>query len=303
VGDLHGSMRAFEQNLQRAWAIDSSGKWIWGNKEIVFHGDILADRNKNSFDIFARIEDLQKQAREAGGKVSVLAGNHEDFAFAYLTWKNLPNTNDLTGKVDWVPNYAFGWSQSAGLAEFSRFGGANPQEMLMNMRKNPAGRKILEAMCNMKLAEHIDDTLFVHVVPNRGMLEAISRWSVDQINQIYQQGMRYYLLGEWSINAQAFDKVRELFLDTGSRNLYNQSAPYMTLKSKWINHIIHGHDSAGAWVHNSHGWVSVTGNDFGFEKTPGALWKGPSTVKIQKNGTFEYGDWSQMYRWDNRKAA
>lgn len=43
----------------------------------------------------------------------------------------------------------------------------------MKMRKNLQGLRILEEMCSMKLAEHIDDTLFVHVVPNEVMLSQI----------------------------------------------------------------------------------------------------------------------------------
>lgn len=45
----------------------------------------------------------------------------------------------------------------------------------MNMRKNPEGRRILEDMCSMKLAENIDDTLFIHVVPNENMLSTIAK--------------------------------------------------------------------------------------------------------------------------------
>ena len=85
MGDLHGSRRAFELNLQKSGAIDEQGNWIGGNREIVFHGDILADRNTDSLAILERIRVLREQAKKEGGNITVLAGNHEDFAFAYLT--------------------------------------------------------------------------------------------------------------------------------------------------------------------------------------------------------------------------
>lgn len=77
-------------NLQKAGAINSEGKWIGGNREIVFHGDILADRNTDGFHIFKRIRELQEEAKKEGGGITVLAGNHDDFAFAFLSQKDLP---------------------------------------------------------------------------------------------------------------------------------------------------------------------------------------------------------------------
>ena len=62
------------------------------------------------------------------------------------------------------------------------------------MQKDPEGRLILESMTQMKLVEQIDDTLFIHVVPNRKMLVLISEKGIDEINRIYQQGMRAHLL-------------------------------------------------------------------------------------------------------------
>lgn len=295
VGDLHGSRRAFELNLQKSGAINKNGDWIGGNREIVFHGDILADRNADSLAIFDRIRTLRAQAQKEGWNITILAGNHEDFAFAYLTWKDLPS------KWNWVPANSYAGSQSHGISEFKQFWNT-PQEILLNMRNSKEGRQILEDICAMKLAEHIDDTLFVHVVPNEAMLTNIASMWVDKINKVYQSGMRFHLLGEW-VEPLWFNSLRLSFLDTESRVLNARKPVYDSLREKGINHIIHGHDvdNAGASI-DMHG-MKITGNDFWFEKQAGAQAENPSFIKVEKNGNFEYGNGSSMSREAQRKAA
>lgn len=300
VWDLHGSRRAFELNLKHSGVIDGSGKWIGGNREIVFHGDILADRNTGSFEIFQRIEELQVQARREGGNISVLSGNHEDFAFAYLTWEKIPSSWRWREHSDYTWGHWMEWDQASGLREFKRFG-RNWAEALENMRKNPEGRRILESMCNMKLAEQIDDTLFLHVVPNEQILSAISEIGIDEVNRIYQQGMRAHLLGEWNV-PNLFQDLRGSFLDTESRSIANNPRLYQTIKGKWINHIVHGHNSDGG-AHHHVGWVEITSNDFGFEKSAGKNSESPSTIKIQRDGNFQYGRGDSMDRREYKKAA
>jgi peptidoglycan hydrolase-like protein with peptidoglycan-binding domain len=296
VGDLHGSRRAFELNLQKAGAVNFEWKWIGGNREIVFHGDILADRNADSLAIFERIRALREQAQREGGNITVLAGNHEDFAFAFLSWKDLPSNGR------WVPAEAYtAGSQAHGISEFKKFWNS-PQEILLNMRKNPEGRKILEDMCSMKLAEHIDDTLFVHVVPNESMLSAIAKNWVDNINKTYQQGMRFHLLGEWA-EPMNFNSLRQAFLDTEHRTLTAGQPTYQSLREKGINHIIHGHDIDNAGASIDQYGMKITGNDFWFEKKAWANGENPSFIKVEKSGNFEYGNGKSMGREEHRKAA
>jgi hypothetical protein len=42
-------------------------------------------------------------------------------------------------------------------------------------------------MCQMKVLDQIDDTIFIHVVPHKKMLELIIKMGIDNINAIYQK--------------------------------------------------------------------------------------------------------------------
>ena len=53
--------------------------------KVVMHGDIFADRHPHSIAIASYLKQLQNQAKLENGNITVLAGNHEDIAFSYLT--------------------------------------------------------------------------------------------------------------------------------------------------------------------------------------------------------------------------
>lgn len=60
--------------------MDTFGRWIGGNRRLVFLGDIIGDRGTTGLECMRQIDRLRKEARMAGGDISVLAGNHEDIA-------------------------------------------------------------------------------------------------------------------------------------------------------------------------------------------------------------------------------
>jgi hypothetical protein len=76
IGDIHGSMWAWQQALRKAGAIDEKGEWIGGRLEVVFTGDLI-DRGDDDLEILRATERLKQRAAKAGGKVIVLTGNHE----------------------------------------------------------------------------------------------------------------------------------------------------------------------------------------------------------------------------------
>ncbi len=46
-------------------------------------------------------------------------------------------------------------------------------DILHSMRNDTRGRVVLEEMAKMKLAEQIDDTLYVHTDPNHNIVRAL----------------------------------------------------------------------------------------------------------------------------------
>jgi hypothetical protein len=76
VGDLHGDYSAWLDIARAAGLIDASGHWAGGRTVLVQLGDIL-DREPDSLKIVRSLQQLQKEAPRAGGRVVVILGNHE----------------------------------------------------------------------------------------------------------------------------------------------------------------------------------------------------------------------------------
>jgi hypothetical protein len=76
VGDLHGDYGAWLDIARNAGLIDARGHWAGGRTTLVQLGDIV-DRQPNSLQIIRSLQQLQKEAPTAGGKVVIVLGNHE----------------------------------------------------------------------------------------------------------------------------------------------------------------------------------------------------------------------------------
>jgi hypothetical protein len=76
VGDLHGDYQAWQAIARAAGLVDAAGHWTGGRTTLVQLGDIL-DRQPDSLKIVRSLQQLQREAPRAGGKVVVVLGNHE----------------------------------------------------------------------------------------------------------------------------------------------------------------------------------------------------------------------------------
>ena len=76
VGDLHGDYQAWLDIAHGAGLIDAGGHWAAGKMIFVQLGDIL-DRQPDSLKIVRSLQQLEKEAPRAGGRVVLVLGNHE----------------------------------------------------------------------------------------------------------------------------------------------------------------------------------------------------------------------------------
>ena len=76
VGDLHGDFAAWQDITRAAGVTDPRGHWAGGRTILVQLGDIL-DREPDSLKIVRNLQQLQKEAPRAGGRVVVVLGDHE----------------------------------------------------------------------------------------------------------------------------------------------------------------------------------------------------------------------------------
>ncbi|KAM0786442.1 hypothetical protein ACM66B_001905 [Microbotryomycetes sp. NB124-2] len=85
VGDVHGDFSALTSILRRSNLIDLRNNWIGGKDIFVQTGDNV-DRGPSLIAITRLYDSLRTQARQAGGDVVSLLGNHE-FMNTMLDWR------------------------------------------------------------------------------------------------------------------------------------------------------------------------------------------------------------------------
>jgi hypothetical protein len=172
IGDLHGDLGSTRQALRLAGAIDDKDHWIGGNLTVVQTGDQL-DRGDQEREILDLLERLTGEAKQAGGSMHVLNGNHEIMNVAA----------DLR------------YVTEAGLRQFADFGtsgAARPE--LRRVPDNARGRFLAFAPGSVyarKLAERnvaaiVGDTVFSHAGPS---LKHV-RYGLDRINREVSRWMR-----------------------------------------------------------------------------------------------------------------
>jgi hypothetical protein len=76
LSDPHGDMDCLVSVLRGNNVINGEYEWIYGRNHLMIIGDIF-DRGKDVLPIFWLVYKLEKEAGDAGGKVSFLLGNHE----------------------------------------------------------------------------------------------------------------------------------------------------------------------------------------------------------------------------------
>ncbi|KAA6326862.1 hypothetical protein EZS27_024086 [termite gut metagenome] len=90
LSDPHANFNAFINILKVKNVIDSQLKWSYGTNELFIAGDVF-DRGDDATTIFWLIYKLQQEARDAGGRVTFIYGNHESMVLkndlSYTTQK------------------------------------------------------------------------------------------------------------------------------------------------------------------------------------------------------------------------
>jgi hypothetical protein len=76
ISDIHGSLHYFNALLKSNKIIDDSSNWNFGKGHLVIIGDVF-DRGTNVTQCLWLIKKLEMQAKENGGDVHLLLGNHE----------------------------------------------------------------------------------------------------------------------------------------------------------------------------------------------------------------------------------
>jgi len=209
VGDLHGDYDNFVKILKRAEIVNETLSWIGGKTHLVQTGDIM-DRGDHAKEIFDLIKKLEKEAEEAGGKVHMLMGNHEELnitgmaprQYGYVTFSQfrdfLPDSfiaarekelekllekaskkeNNSNSSIVIIEEF---WNKL--LTGKNKTAQTARYEYTLNFNKE-YGKWILEHNAVIR----INDTIFVH----GGISKRFSKWSLQKINDTVRMELDMY---------------------------------------------------------------------------------------------------------------
>jgi len=118
IGDLHGQYDTLRSLLVNNEIIDEDLNWIWGENHLVLTGDVF-DRGGQVTDCLWLLYKLERQARNAGGEVHLLLGNHEimnitnDLRYLNKKYEFFSTYFDLNYSQFYTPNTVLGqWLRS-----------------------------------------------------------------------------------------------------------------------------------------------------------------------------------------------
>lgn len=211
IGDLHGHYNDYRRLLHHTGLIDEDGCWSGGDQRLWLIGDIF-DRGIHGIDCLDLTMSLESQAREQGGDVITLLGNHEMMILcAYKFGKTLT---------------------SAGMSvrnQWHMWGGIDADLR----RMTDAHAEWLTRLPAMRMLKH-RDTLMIHA---DAMFYVDYGRSIEEVNQRFFDILDGGELHEWERALRAFSEHRAFSaLGMNGRNRAEQ-----ILRSFGARRLVHGH--------------------------------------------------------------
>lgn len=165
IGDLHGDLEATRKVLRLAGAIDENDHWAGGDRVVVQTGDQL-DRGDGERKILDLLDRLSNEAKEKGGALHVLNGNHEvmnvALDFRYVTEGGYKEFLDVPGANLADPRLA-----------------ALPEKARPRAAAFLPGAPYAKLLARRKTILVVGDTVFVH----GGVLPKHVRHGLERINR------------------------------------------------------------------------------------------------------------------------
>jgi len=206
VGDVHGAYDSFVKILKAAGLVDDMLKWSGGKTHLVQTGDIM-DRGDYPKDVFDLVKRLEIEALEAGGKVHMLLGNHEEMNITGIVFRHpeyvsakqfasfLPDDyrkkkeNEFRSQLQKAskgdnnsdPSFLDSYFETKwrGLMDDKYI-----QGLYVNTFNSEYGRWLIEHNAVIK----INDIIFSH----GGISERYSTWPLQRINDVFRKELNEY---------------------------------------------------------------------------------------------------------------
>ncbi|MCB9496183.1 MAG: metallophosphoesterase [Fibrobacteria bacterium] len=196
IGDVHGNFDGWARILRFAGLIDETHQWCGGSAYLVMTGDVVG-RGGYPKRIYLWLRRLMREARQAGGRVEFLLGNHEA-----MSMHHIHSYTTVQEYQDFAPQTALDQDalreSLARLPSPEQMAGLNNAAMLDmgRMQEEPLGwlefRRALAptGMVGRWLVDRpsllvVGTTLFVH----GGLHPRYCIWELDELNERIRREM------------------------------------------------------------------------------------------------------------------
>ncbi len=249
ISDIEGNFNAFYGLLVSNGVMDKAYNWTYGEGHLVLIGDFM-DRGDNVTQVLWLIYKLEQAAKEKGGMVHFILGNHEILNLQgqtnYVDKKYTKLAKRYVGKLD------------------------NNEAYLDFMSDN---RELVKWLKSKNAVEKIGNTLFVHGGISQELVSA--RFGVNHINNIIRSRLKN------GPSRNEMDKMDEDFmfashgplwyrgLATPYRRMYKKATPgevKRALRHFHVDHIAIGHTIAQEISLDYNGGVIRTDVKHGIKK-------------------------------------
>lgn len=182
IGDLHGHYRDYERLLMASGLCDRNLRWTGGHDTVWLMGDFF-DRGASGIRCMDLTMQLQNEAREAGGELNSLLGNHELMILCAYRFRERAHHDGLSIYDHWLR-----WGGIE--ADFEGFNDTHAEWI-----------RTLPAMVNLKtegqsaLMIHADAMLYV----NHGL-------TIEAVNQSFRELMASDDLPRWMSVLSSFSE-------------------------------------------------------------------------------------------------
>jgi hypothetical protein len=119
VGDIHGAIAEFKSILKTTGLADDTGRWSGGKAVLLQTGDYM-DRGAGTRAVLDLLMALERQAKDAGGRVFAVLGNHE-------VMNLIGDTRDATPEI--VATFADAQSESRRQAAWEQYARLAPAKV------------------------------------------------------------------------------------------------------------------------------------------------------------------------------
>lgn len=123
ISDIEGNFGALRKLLQSNGVIDKNYNWTFGDGHLVLIGDFV-DRGEQVTEVLWLIYSLEDKAKQAGGYVHYVLGNHEIMIMSYDTRYVNPKYKETETKIGYPYSKLFGrdtelgrWLRSKNIVE------------------------------------------------------------------------------------------------------------------------------------------------------------------------------------------